>query len=239
MCCQGIFPVTRGSLVKCLTLCFHACPIKAYVSSTKNTKWLWRIYNKMRLNPWASPSFQRSPTLTQLVFVSMSMSIISIIIYSGIFYQILLIGVTSRNKEEHCNWAIVSSFLHRLKSPQYLQSFCIQFLSPKCSESPCLSWGRRLKWHKLCVFEQNRLKYSKWSELQAQRNNGPCPTVGCMLVVLKESVHSARSDSFTGLTRYFSSLVYNEDLLISSAFFPLYFSENVIKLNSKCQLGKL
>lgn len=77
------------------------------------------------------------------------------------------------------------------------------------------------------------------AEFQAQRDNGPFPTVGCMLLIHKEPTHSARGDSCTYVLLYiFLSLGYNEDLLISSAFPPLYFSENVIKPNSKCQLGK-
>lgn len=125
------------------------------------------------------------------------------------------------------------------QASELLHTISIMRFLLNCPESPCLSWGGRLKWRELCVLEQNRLKYSKGSEFQAQRNSGPCPTAGCIFLVLKESDHFARSYSFTGLTLYFSSLEYNEYLLISSTFFPLYISENVIKLNSKCQLGKL
>lgn len=82
-------------------------------------------------------------------------AIISIIIYTEIFYQILLIGVTSRNKEKHCNWAIVPCFLHRLKSPQYLgasfRASAYNFyheISPELSRKSLfvLRWEAEMKW---------------------------------------------------------------------------------------------
>lgn len=114
--------------------------------------------------------------------------IIWIIIYSGISYQILLIGVTSRNKGEHCNWAIVPCFLHRLQSPQHLgarfrasANYFYHEISPELSKKSLfvLRWEVEITWI-VCPWT-NRLKYSKWPWISGSKEQ--CSMYSCGMYV--------------------------------------------------------
>lgn len=144
MCCQDISPVTRSLLSRLphRGLCLF---------------WEQKMCMKnLQQNETESLGFtlipEKSKTIPACFYVYV---IIWIIIYTGIFYQILLIGVTSRNKEKHCNWVIVPCFLRRIKSPPHLgtsfRASAYNFyheISPELSRNSLfvLRWEAEMTW---------------------------------------------------------------------------------------------
>lgn len=131
---------------------FTLATIKGYVSSFENSF----VYEESTTNETESLGFTlipEKPNTSPACFYFYV--IIWIIIYSGIFYQILLIVVTSRNKGEHCNWAIVPCFLHRLQRPQHLgasfrasANYFYHEISPELSKKSLfvLRWEVEITW---------------------------------------------------------------------------------------------